>query len=263
MRIPENMNVAPCRNFLLLKALTLSLSLTLACAARADGPPWSYSGAAGPAQWGSEDPAYAACGSGKLQSPIDIRNAEREELPALEFAYHPVPLVVTDTGHTMQVNVPAGSGGITVGQDHYELVQFHFHRPSEERIRGKRYALVAHLVHRNAAGKLAVVAVLFRAGQENALLKQVFENFPASGTKDKAVPGVTLDLTQLLPAMQGYYTFEGSLTMPPCSEGVRWFVLKRPMQAGTGQIARFAARYADDARPTQPRNGRKIAQTQN
>ena len=255
------MSVAPYRDYLL-KGLTVSLLLALASAAHADGPPpWSYSGATGPAHWGSEDPAYATCGTGKLQSPIDIRDAVRAELPPIEFAYRPVPLIVTDTGATMQVNVPAGSGGITVGQDHYELIQFHFHRPSEERIRGKRYPLVLHLVHKSAAGKLAVVSVLFRAGQENALLQQVFENFPPAGTKEKTVPGVTLDLTQALPGVRGYYTYEGSLTMPPCTEPVRWFVLKRPMQALSGQIALFATRYGDDARPTQPTNGRKIEQT--
>jgi carbonic anhydrase len=267
------MNHAPAAQ--LLKLLAPAVLLMSAAAARAADPApaapavpatpphWSYEGQTGPSHWGSEDPTYAACGMGKHQSPIDIENPKTMDLPAIQFAYQPVPLVVTDTGHTMQVNVPPGSGGITVGADHYDLLQFHFHRPSEERIRKQRYPLVVHLVHKSATGKLAVVAVLFRKGGENPLLKQVFENFPASGEKEKAVPGVMLDVAQLLPTAQGYYTFSGSLTTPPCSEDVRWFVMKRQMQATSGQIALFGTRYAADARPTQPTNGREIDQTRN
>jgi carbonic anhydrase len=224
-------------------------------------PAWSYGGSTGPAHWGSEDPAYAACGVGQRQSPIDIENAPRADLPAIEFGYRPVPLVITDTGFTMQVNVPPGSGGITVGEDHYELVQFHVHRPSEEKIRGQRSALVVHLVHKSAAGKVAVVAVLFSRGKGNPVLKQFMENLPPPGQKEKAVPGATLDLNQLLPSARGYYTFDGSLTIPPCTEGVRWFVLKRVMQARSGDILLFATRYPDNARPTQPTHGRKVEQT--
>jgi carbonic anhydrase len=253
---------APCLRPLLLGSAVALLGAIIA-PAYADGPPpaWSYEGSTGPAHWGSEDPAYASCGVGQRQSPIDIQKAEPADLPPIEFAYQPIPLIVTDTGFTMQVNVPPGSGGITVGKDHYELVQFHFHRPSEEKIRGQRYALVVHLVHKSADGKLAVVAVLFSSGKGNPVLKQVLENMPAPGEKQKAVAGVTLDLSQLLPSARGYYTFEGSLTIPPCSEGVRWFVLKRVMQAKSGQILLFATRYADNARPTQPSHGREIQQT--
>ena len=247
------------------KALLALLALAAGTGAAAGAPPpWSYSGATGPAHWGSEDPAWAACASGHEQSPIDIGNAQRQDLPAIEFDYHPVPLAVTDTGFTMQVNVPAGSGGISVGGERYELVQFHFHRPSEERIRGHRYALVAHLVHKNAKGEIAVVAVLIQRakGRQNPLMKQMFDNFPA-GKGEQKLAGATLDPMQLLPRARGYYTFEGSLTIPPCSEGVRWFVLRQPLPAQSGQIAQFAVRYPDNARPTQPLNGRRIAQTRN
>jgi carbonic anhydrase len=256
-----------------LKTLLWLAVLALAgAAARADSPAapppphWSYSGATGPPHWASEDPAFAACGTGPAQSPIDIQNATRKDLPPIQFAYQPIPLEVTDTGHTMQVYVPKGSGGITVGGDRYDLTQFHFHRPSEERIRGQRYSMVVHLVHMNASGAIAVVAVLIQANRSNganALLQQVFDNFPPSGQKQNAVAGATLDLTGFLPQRQGYYAFDGSLTTPPCTGHVRWFVLKTPVQASSGQVAQFAVRYADNARPTQPLNGRQLLQTMN
>jgi len=232
----------------------------LALADEGHHPHWSYSGAQGPEHWASVDPAFATCGVGQRQSPIDITGATTAALPAIEFDYHPLPLTVTDNGHTIQVNAPAGSGGISVGGERYELVQFHFHRPSEERVAGKRYSMVAHLVHKNAKGELAVVAVLIRKGDENAFLKSVFDNFP-QGQGEKSVAGATLDLGALLPASRGYYTFEGSLTTPPCSEQVRWLVLKHAASASAAQVQQFAARYAHNARPTQPRNGRRLEQT--
>jgi carbonic anhydrase len=244
-------------------AASLSAALLGAAAAVAQehAAHWSYSGANGPDHWGAEDPAFATCSNGHRQSPIDIETATTAALPPINFAYKPFPLTVTDTHHTFQVNVPQGSGGITVGADHYELVQFHFHRPSEEEMHGKHYAMVAHLVHKNDKGELAVVAVLIHAGAANAFLEPVFADFPAEGTESKAA-GTNADLMQLLPAKHGYYTFEGSLTTPPCSEHVRWFVLKEPVDASKEQIRQFAARYPHNARPTQPVNARNIQQTQ-
>jgi carbonic anhydrase len=249
----------------LIVALASGLALLAAgTAARAaeEGHHWSYSGANGPEHWAEEDPAFATCGSGHHQSPIDIVNAKsNKSLAPIEFAYKPTALIVTDTGHGFQVNAAPGSGGITVGGDHYDLVQFHFHRPSEERVAGHRYAMVAHLVHKNAKGELAVVAVLIRSGAENAFLKPVFDDFPPKGSAEKSEPGATVDLGSFLPAARGYFTFDGSLTTPPCSEHVRWFVLKNAVTASPAQIARFAERYPMDARPTQPLNDRTIEQT--
>ncbi len=221
---------------------------------------WSYSGANGPSHWGSEDPAFDTCSSGTRQSPIDIETAAAADLPPIEFAYKEFPLTVTDTHHTFQVNVPQGSGGITVGSDHYELVQFHFHHPSEEVVHGKRYAMVAHLVHKNDKGELAVVAVLIHQGAANAFLEPIFDNFPAEGGNSR-LAGTHSDLMQFLPAKRGYYSFEGSLTTPPCSEHVRWFVLKEPVHASAHQVGQFAARYPHNARPVQPLNARKVEQT--
>ena len=221
---------------------------------------WSYSGAHGPDHWGTDDPAFATCSTGTRQSPIDIETAATADLPPINFAYRPFPLTVTDTHHSFQVNVPQGSGGISVGGEHYELVQFHFHHPSEEVIHGKHQAMVAHLVHKNDKGELAVVAVLIREGAANEFLKPIFDNFPAKGTESK-VAGTNTDPMQLLPAKHGYYSFEGSLTTPPCSEHVHWFELKEPVQASAQQVAQFAARYPHNARPVQPLNARNVEQT--
>ena len=248
------------RNRGLLAVAGLAAILAAAAHAQEHAAHWSYSGAHGPDHWGAEDPAFAACSAGIRQSPIDIETATTAALPAIEFSYKPFPLTVTDTHHSFQVNVPQGSGGITVGGDHYELVQFHFHHPSEERIHGKRYSMVAHLVHKNAKGELAVVAVLIHEGAANPVLKPIFDDFPAKGTESK-VAGTTLDPMQLLPPKHGYYTFDGSLTTPPCSEHVHWFELKEPIQASSAQIAQFAERYPHNARPTQPLNARAVEQT--
>lgn len=248
------------RHFLAVAALAATLPGAAAADAQEHAAHWSYSGAHGPDHWGTEDPAFATCSSGHRQSPIDIETATTAALPAIEFSYKAFPLTITDTHHTFQDNVPAGSGGITVGQEHYDLVQFHFHDPSEERIHGKRQAMVAHLVHKNAKGELAVVAVLIHAGAANPFLEPIFDKFPAEGTESK-VTGTNVDLMRLLPSQRGYYTFDGSLTTPPCSEQVRWFVLKEPVEASSAQIAQFARRYPHNARPTQPLNARKVEQT--
>ena len=230
-------------------------------AAEAPAPHWSYAGETGPEHWGSEDPSFATCSNGKHQSPINIEKAVIKDLPELKFDYKDVPLKVADTGHSFQVNAPIGSGGLTVGGDHYDFLQVHFHEPSEERVDGKQYAMVAHIVHRNAKGELAVVAVLFRAGKTNEFLKPIFDNFPAKGSAGNDVAGKTVNMGNLLPEHKGYYTFDGSLTTPPCSENVRWFVLKTPAEANEAQLKQFEARYAHNVRPTQPLNDRVIAET--
>jgi carbonic anhydrase len=239
------------------------LTASGAAAQEGHGPHWSYAGATGPQHWAEEDAAFVACGTGaaRHQSPINIDGAVRKDLPPIEFDYRPTPLTVTDTGHSFQVNATPGSGGITIAGEHYDLVQLHFHRPSEETFQGHHYSMVAHLVHKNAKGELAVVAVQIHKGQENAFLKPIFDNFPAAGTQEKTVAGVSLDPGTFVPARHGYYTYEGSLTTPPCSEGVRWFELKTAVQASAAQLQAFALRYPHNARPTQALNGRSVAQS--
>ena len=248
------------------------LTRTLACGAvacagvsaygtDAAAPHWSYSGQTGPEHWGSEDPAFAVCGIGTRQSPIDIEKTSVKDLPELKFDYKDLALKVTDTGHSFQVNAAGDGGGFTVGGEHYDFAQVHFHEPSEERVHGQQYAMVAHIVHKNAKGELAVVAVLIRAGKENEFLKPIFDNFPGNGTHETEVAGKTINMGHLLPRLHGYYTFAGSLTTPPCSENVRWFVLKAPVEASKAQLKQFGARYAHNNRPTQPLNDRSVEET--
>jgi carbonic anhydrase len=241
----------------------LGLSLALAsvrAAPPAEHPHWSYGGHSGPAEWAAVNPEYATCKLGKHQSPIDIHGAKPADLPAIAFHYQPVPLAVVDNGHTIQVNYAPGSW-IDVGGARYELVQFHFHKPSEEKIDGRAHAMVTHLVHKNAQGKLAVVAVLLDGGGTNATIDAIWNHLPVEKEKEAIVSGVSVDASALLPNDRGYYTFQGSLTTPPCSEDVTWLVLKSPLTIADAEIAQFGALYPMNARPTQPMNGRSTEET--
>jgi len=180
--------------------------------------------------------------------------------PGAEFAYNSSPLTILDNGHTIQVNYAAGSS-LTIEGKRHELLQFHFHKPSEEKINGRNYPMVAHLVHKNEEGKLAVVAVLFRKGADNPLVQTLWDALPKEKGAPQEVAGVNIDIGKLLPASRGYYNFAGSLTTPPCSEGVNWFVLKTPVEISEAQLKRFANVYQDNARPTQPLNGRTVTES--
>jgi carbonic anhydrase len=238
------------------------LSIAAIACYGAEGAQWSYAGATGPAKWGTMEKGFAQCKLGQTQSPIDIpdASARKGDLPSMLFNYKPSPLKIIDNGHTIQVDYAPGSF-VTVEGKRYELVQFHFHKPSEEKIDGKSYDMVAHLVHQGPGDKLAVVAVLLDAGKENRLIKTLWDNLPKEKGKENVVDAVKINAVDLLPQNKGYYTFAGSLTTPPCSEEVTWFVLKTPVQVSPDEIARFARSYPMNARPVQPLNGRDIQAT--
>ncbi|WP_042880142.1 carbonic anhydrase [Cupriavidus necator] len=241
-----------------LPTITICAALLAPAAWAGNEPHWSYTGPTGAPHWAELDAGYKTCALGKHQSPIDIRTdkAKRVDLKPIAFAYAAAPATVVNNGHTIQVNLPA-AGQIEFDGVPYKLLQFHFHTPSEEKINGKAYPLVAHLVHQNAEGKLAVVAVLFKSGRENAALKPVFASLPgkAGESRELAAP---LDVAALLPAQQSYWAFTGSLTTPPCSEDVRWQVLKTPVEISPAQLAAFHQLYRMNARPVQPLNGRVV-----
>jgi len=227
--------------------------------------PWSYEGAAGAEHWGSLDPDYAACTAGREQSPIDIRNAKKAELPAIRFEYKSGPLnYLINNGYTIRVNyhdAPDSGNFLIAGGKRYQLTQFHFHRPSEEYIRGKPYDMVVHLMHQASDGKVAGVAVLLKAGSANATIQHIWEHMPRTQGKEEEVDGVEVDPAGLLPSNAAYYTYMGSLTAPPCSEGVTWIVLKTPVEISPEQIDAFAKLYPHDVRPLQPLNGRVVKES--
>jgi carbonic anhydrase len=224
----------------------------------ADGH-WDYAGEQGPQAWGSLKPEYTQCSSGQRQSPIDIRGGIAVQLEPIQFDYQTTGFSVIDNGHTVQVNLPAGSA-ITVLGRRFELLQFHFHRPSEERINGRQYDMVAHLVHKDAQGKLAVVAVLLDRGVAQPVIQAVWNALPLEKNEAQAAPG-TIDLNKLLPEDRRYYTYMGSLTTPPCSEGVLWMVMKTPVPVSAEQVDIFAHLYPMNARPVQRVAGRLIKES--
>jgi len=221
---------------------------------------WDYSAAHGPEQWADLNPEYALCKNGHHQSPIDIRNPKKADLPPIQFDYRPSPLHVIDNGHTIMVNYGPGSS-ISVDGKKYALKQFHFHRPSEERINGKGYEMVVHLVHAEDEGNLAVVAVLLQQGKDNALVHELWNDLPKEKEKEEVLDNVQVNAAGLLPAERGYYTFPGSLTTPPCSENVTWFVLKHPVTISSTEIEQFSKLYRHDARPTQPLYDRVVLES--
>jgi len=242
-----------------LAALGLVFLVGPSAAADHGAPHWSYVGATGPARWATLEPEFGTCARGQAQSPIDIRKdaVQKADLPAIAFDWHRGPLKLMDNGHTLRVIIPPGSG-VTVDGHRYDLVEFHFHRPSEESIDGHRHAMVAHFVHRDAQGHLAVVAVLLDAGALNPMVASVWNNWPSEKQREVQVTGVEIDPADLLPADHAYYTFAGSLTTPPCSEGVTWYVLRSPATLSEGEIERFGSVYPMNARPVQPMHDRVV-----
>lgn len=220
---------------------------------------WDYEGEFGPENWGKINPAWSQCGTGKRQSPIDIRDGMKVDLDEIDFNYRLSDYSEVDNGKTVQVNVGRGNF-MTIGNQSYELVQFHFHRPSEEKINGKGTEMVIHLEHRGPGGKLAIVAVLLERGKANEAIQAVWNNIPLEKNQPVA-PGEPIDPTELLPERRAYYTYMGSQTTPPCTENVLWLVMKQPMTASPAQMALFSRLYPLNARPVQESEGRMVKES--
>lgn len=201
---------------------------------------WGYEGDVGPEHWGELSDKFSLCATGTNQSPIDIKSNFDVELPAIDFAYKGQASKILNNGHTIQIDIENGST-ISVEGKTFELKQFHFHSPSENTINGKSFPLEAHFVHRNKEeNTYAVVAVMFEEGEENPILKSLWEKMPAEERSEEALPE-GIDYSALMPEDKDYYRFNGSFTTPPCTEGVRWYVLKKPMTASKEQIEKFAS----------------------
>jgi len=258
--------------------LVLAPSLTVAGAAEAahsaaaspkagapaHGAHWTYEGSTGPEHWAELDPS-CDCGKGKAQSPVNLTQAVAGAKP-MRFDYGPTslrishqgrPTDVLDNGHTIQVSVDNGST-LSVGETTYHLKQFHFHTPSEHTVDGKHLPMEMHFVHGSPDGKLAVVGVLFVEGASNPNLDKIIANFPAGPGQSTHPTGENFDVSIHLPTDRTVYSYAGSLTTPPCSEGVSWTIFRKPISASREQLKAFSARLRTNNRPVQPLNGRTV-----
>ncbi len=217
---------------------------------------WTYEGAEGPASWAKLDTSYAACGAGKSQSPIDIANPTMQDLSNIVFHYQPSEVKILNNGHTVQVNYDPGSY-IEIDGQRYDLVQFHYHAPSEHTLNGKSFPAELHLVHKSASGNLAVIGILLEEGAQNAAYQPLLANLPAEKSPEKDA-GLKINALDLLPAVQTTFRYSGSLTTPPCTEGVNWNVMLTPVQLSAAQIAAFAKIFEGNNRPIQPLNARTL-----
>lgn len=240
------------------KTIALAGLLAVGVAYAASDVKWGYTGENGAENWAKLTPEFAAC-NGKNQSPINLEGFIEAELKPIEFNYQAAGNEILNNGHTIQVNYADGSS-IKVDGVEFALKQFHFHAPSENHIRGKSYPLEVHFVHADKDGNLAVVAVMFEAGEENAALAQAWAAMPTEAGAKTALKDV-ISAEALLPESRDYYRFNGSLTTPPCSEGVRWLVMKNSVQASQAQIDAFskAVGHANN-RPIQAINARPVLQ---
>ncbi len=216
---------------------------------------WGYEGENGPEHWGENFPM---CGSGKSQSPLNIVGPFEKSRETLMVDYVSSPLKILNNGHTIQV-IPAPGSKVMINKEVYELLQFHFHRPSEEKIDGKGSAMVIHFVHKSKDGKLAVIGVLIEEGKENAAIKTLWNNLPPKVGEEFLPSGVEFDPTSLIPLDTSHFTYEGSLTTPPCTEGVMFYIMKTPVEVSKAQVNKFPFKL--NARPVQKLNTRKISST--
>ena len=222
-------------------------------------PHWSYAGDTGAEHWGELQPDFKVCQLGLEQTPIDLTNGMKGEAAAVALDYKPLALRMINNGHTIQVNADAGSSCV-IGGTKYELLQFHFHHPSQHLLAGKPFDLECHFVHKSAKGDLAVVGVFVTPGAKNAALQTIFDAMPKAEGTELRVNG-SVDSAALLPKSTGYFRYMGSLTTPPCSEGLTWTVFREPIEASADQIRQFAQLFPNNARPVQNRNRRFIIQS--
>lgn len=242
--------------------LCAALGVTPAVAENAGGNAgshWSYEGEGGPEHWGELSPEFKVCELGFEQTPINLKTGIRSQLSGVVPSFQPMPLKIVNNGHTIQVNCAPGSNSIIDGQK-FDLLQFHFHHPSEHQLSGQRFDLELHFVHKSAAGQLAVLGVFFRPGAENPSLAPIFAAMPQEATPETDT-GQTIVLDDLLPLNRSFFRYQGSLTTPPCSEGVLWSVFHEPIEASPAQIQQFASLFPNNARPIQNLNRRFLLES--
>jgi carbonic anhydrase len=218
---------------------------------------WKYKGSTGPENWGELSPEFISCKVGRNQSPIDISKTLVTTPKSLKtFQSFPITEVLNN-GHTVQANFKPGNI-MVVDSVMYQMKQVHFHAPSENQILGKSYPLEAHFVHADPDGNLAVLAVMYELGNENKGIAKLWKQMPKTKGQTKPLTSKVL-AGDLIPRKKEYYRFSGSLTTPPCSEGVIWIVMKSTMTVSNSQVDAFKkVMREDNNRPIQPLNGRMV-----
>lgn len=222
---------------------------------------WSYTGEQGPKSWGTLDQAYAACVNGSEQSPVNIESSQvktDEKIENVITQYKPTTLSLINNGHTVQINDASGDNKIILAGTEYRLIQFHFHTPSEHQFNGRQYAMELHLVHQNANDELAVLGLMIQEGANNENLQSVWDALPKEKTEEEVAISESIDLEALLPQVQTFVYYKGSLTTPPCTEDVQWVILEQPIEMSKEQVDIFRGIFPDNHRPVQPLNEREI-----
>ncbi|MBB6444232.1 carbonic anhydrase [Bacillus benzoevorans] len=217
-------------------------------------PHWSYEGETGPPYWGQLDPSFASCEKGREQSPIPIESSLKEgqkELDAIKGQYQPAAVMLLNTGHAIQADVTAPNNKIRIDGKVYNLLQFHFHNPSEHKINGKQYPMEIHFVHQDEHQRIVVLGVMIEEGKENGEISALLKNLD----HDRKM---TIDIKKLIPSQSRVFQYNGSLTTPPCTEGVKWVVLNTPLELSQEQIHAFGEFYQNNNRPLQPLHKREI-----
>lgn len=254
------MRSTPHRPACVLAALAgLVFSLGAGPARAASAPNWQYSGEYGPEQWARMRPAWAVCGNGQRQAPVDIHGAQRRTGAPLRFEYRPEALRIVNDGHTVRVRYRNGSQ-LLLGHEALALQQFHFHTPGGDRLNGEDFPMAMHLLHKGRSGQLVSLVLLFRVGEAHAALADLLPRMPAAGQAEQTLAAPTFDPTRLLPRSTAHYRYDGSLTAPPCTEGVVWIVMKQPQSLSAAQLVQLQKLFPPNARPVQPLHGRVVSE---
>jgi carbonic anhydrase len=220
---------------------------------------WSYQGESGPEHWANLSEKFRICAEGHSQSPVNILTDQLIPVDSnkLRINYQPTPLLMVNNGHTIKIKYKEKSH-LTVGENTYRLLQFHFHTPSEHQINGVNHPMTLHLVHGTKDGKLSVVNVFIKEGEENPEIAKIIAHLPKTPMQKVKAEDVLVDASKLLPKKGSFYQLRGSLTTPPCSENVLWNILETPITLSKEQIETFKSVMGHNARPVQDLNDRNV-----
>lgn len=246
---------------MMFRSAGVALLVCAGASALAEGVAWTYRGEQGAEHWAEMRREWALCSKGQRQSPIDIVASQPGPATPLRFDYRPAPRRIVNDGHTVRVRFASGGHGgsrLFLGHEALNLQQFHFHTPGGDKLHGEEFPLGMHFLHKSASGRLVALVLLFRQGAENPALKALLPHMPTPGLPEQTLAQVAVDPAQWLPVSKGYYRYEGSLTAPPCTEGVLWLVMKQPLEVSAVQLAALHRLFPDNARPTQPLRGRQV-----